>query len=347
MISLHGLTKVFAGGVRALDAIDLTIADGEFFALLGPSGCGKTTLLRTIAGLESPTSGSVRINATDVTTLPPGRRDVAMVFQDYALFPHMTVSDNIAYPLRIRKVPRLERAAKAAEVARRLSLPDLLHRRPAQLSGGQQQRVALARAIACHPTAFLFDEPLSNLDARLRLEARTFLKRLQRELAVTTVFVTHDQAEALALADRVAVMSHGRMIQVGTPAEVFQRPATTFVAAFIGSTPMNLLPGKITAGTLHVAGATLPAPEGIPDGDLVYGVRPEYLELLLEARPGAFPGTVSVLENLGTSTLVTLETDDTLIQAVVPEGDEPPIGTPAWALPRRSLLYRDDRLLHP
>jgi multiple sugar transport system ATP-binding protein len=347
VISLHGLTKVFAGGVRALDALDLTIADGEFFALLGPSGCGKTTLLRTIAGLETPTSGSVRINATDVTALPPGRRDVAMVFQDYALFPHMTVSENIAYPLRIRKVPRLERAAKAAEVARRLSLPDLLHRRPAQLSGGQQQRVALARAIACHPTAFLFDEPLSNLDARLRLEARTFLKRLQRELAVTTVFVTHDQAEALALADRIAVMSHGRMIQIGTPAEVFQRPATTFVAAFIGSTPMNLLPGKITSGVLHVAGATLPAPAGVPDGDLVYGARPEYLELLLEARPGAFPGTVSVLENLGTSTLVTLETDGTLIQAVVPEGDEPPIGSPAWALPRRSLLYRDDRLLHP
>ncbi|WP_219463788.1 ABC transporter ATP-binding protein [Nonomuraea rhizosphaerae] len=345
MITLHRLTKDFPGGVRALDTLDLTIGDGEFFTLLGPSGCGKTTLLRTVAGLETPTSGTIHINDTDVTPLPPGRRDVAMVFQDYALFPHMTVSDNIAHPLRIKKVPRAERATKAADVAHRLSLAELLHRRPAQLSGGQQQRVALARAIACHPTAFLFDEPLSNLDARLRLEARTFLKRLQRELAVTTVFVTHDQAEALALADRIAVMSHGRMIQIGTPADVFQRPATTFVAAFIGSTPMNLLPGRHTDGALHVAGATLPAPTGTPEGDLVYGVRPEYMDVLPQTRPDAFPGTVSVLENLGTSTLVTLENDGTLIQAVVPEGDEPAIGTPAWALPRRSLLYKDGHLL--
>ncbi|WP_336215483.1 ABC transporter ATP-binding protein [Nonomuraea sp. LPB2021202275-12-8] len=346
MISLHGLTKVFAGGVRALDAIDLTIADGEFFALLGPSGCGKTTLLRTIAGLETPTSGTIRINDTDVTSLPPGRRDVAMVFQDYAIFPHMSVADNIAYPLRIKKVPRAQRTARAAEVAATLSLGGLLDRRPSQLSGGQQQRVALARAIACHPRAFLFDEPLSNLDARLRLEARTFLKRLQRDLAVTTVFVTHDQAEALALADRIAVMSNGRMVQVGSPTDVFQRPATTFVAAFIGSTPMNLLPGKIADGALHVAGATLPSPTGLPDGtDIVYGVRPEYTDLTTTERPDAFPGAVSVLENLGTSTLVTLETAGPLIQTVVPEGDEPRLGTRAWAVPRRALIYRDD-LLH-
>ncbi|WP_049576884.1 ABC transporter ATP-binding protein, partial [Nonomuraea sp. SBT364] len=256
MISLDGLTKVFPGGVRALDSLDLTIADGEFFALLGPSGCGKTTLLRTIAGLETPTGGAVRIDGTDVTRLPPGRRDVAMVFQDYAIFPHMDVTANIAYPLRVRKVPRAERQAKAAGVAATLSLTDLLRRRPGQLSGGQQQRVALARAIACHPRAFLFDEPLSNLDARLRLEARTFLKRLQRDLAVTTVFVTHDQAEALALADRIAVMSHGRMVQVGTPADVFHRPATTFVASFIGSTPMNLLPARHAGDRLRVAGAS-------------------------------------------------------------------------------------------
>ncbi|UBU09590.1 ABC transporter ATP-binding protein [Nonomuraea gerenzanensis] len=345
MITLHALTKIFPGGVRALDDIHLTIADGEFFALLGPSGCGKTTLLRTIAGLETPTGGAVRLDDRDVTALPPGQRDVAMVFQDYAIFPHMDVTANIAYPLRIRKVPCAQRDAKAAEVAARLSLTGLLRRRPAELSGGQQQRVALARAIACHPTAFLFDEPLSNLDARLRLEARTFLKRLQRELAVTTVFVTHDQAEALALADRIAVMDGGRMIQVATPAEIFHRPATTFVASFIGSTPMNLLEARATPTGLQVAGATLPLPDGLTgDDDLTYGVRPEYMTLSPAERPDAFPGTISVLENLGTHTLVTLETPGPLIQLVVPEGDEPPLGTPAWAVPRRALLYRDGTL---
>src|SRR6266540_4070418 len=243
-VTLRGLTKEFPGGVRALDALDLSIVDGEFFALLGPSGCGKTTLLRTIAGLEAPSAGEVRIGDRTVTALPPGARNVAMVFQDYALFPHMTVVDNIAYPLRIRRQPRPERTAHAREVGGQLGLDGLMARRPAQLSGGQQQRVALARAVACQPTVFLFDEPLSNLDARLRLEARTFLKRLQRDLAVTTVFVTHDQAEALALADRIAVMEAGRIRQLGTPREVFLRPANTFVANFIGSTPMNLRPGR-------------------------------------------------------------------------------------------------------
>ncbi|MFF0312932.1 ABC transporter ATP-binding protein [Streptosporangium sp. NPDC004379] len=358
MISVHGLTKVFPGGVRALDSLDLEIAEGEFFALLGPSGCGKTTLLRTIAGLETPTSGSVVIGGTDVTALPPGRRDVAMVFQDYALFPHMDVTDNIAYPLRIRKVPRARRRARAAEVADRLSLTGLLGRRPGQLSGGQQQRVALARAIACRPRAFLFDEPLSNLDARLRLEARTFLKRLQDELGVTTVFVTHDQGEALALAHRIAVMDAGRIAQVGTPAEVFHRPATTFVASFIGSTPMNLLPGRIgDGGALHVAGAVLPAPQDAPGGEpsenvgdageIVYGVRPEYTDLSTTRRDDGFAGEVAVLENLGTATLVTLESPGHLVQAVVPEGREPALGTTAWAVPRpgRALLYRDDVLV--
>ncbi|WP_433355155.1 ABC transporter ATP-binding protein [Microtetraspora malaysiensis] len=349
MIALRGLTKEFPGGVRALDGLDLEIADGEFFALLGPSGCGKTTLLRTIAGLETPTSGNIWIGGTEVTSVPPGKRDVAMVFQDYALFPHMDVTANIAYPLRIRKVPRSRREARAAETASRLSLSELLTRRPGQLSGGQQQRVALARAVACHPRAFLFDEPLSNLDARLRLEARTFLKRLQRELGVTTVFVTHDQGEALALADRIAVMSAGRFTQVGTPTEVFQRPANTFTAAFIGSTPMNLLPGMAWRGALRVAGAALPLPGGVPDGPIVYGVRPEYMDLSLTPRVAAFAGKVAVVENLGTAYLVTLESGEHLIQTVVPEGAEPSPGTAAWAVPRpgRALLYRDDRLVSP
>src|SRR5205814_3881790 len=232
----------------------------EFFALLGPSGCGKTTLLRTIAGLEEATEGTVSIGDTDVTALPPGRRNVAMVFQDYALFPHMNVADNIAYPLKVRKVPREERRRRAVDAAASLSLHGLADRRPAELSGGQQQRVALARAVACHPAVFLFDEPLSNLDARLRLEARTFLKKLQRDLGVTTVFVTHDQAEALALADRIAVMDAGRIRQLGTPREVFGRPANTFVANFIGSTPMNLLPATVDGGDLVVHGQRLAAP---------------------------------------------------------------------------------------
>ncbi|WP_433286656.1 ABC transporter ATP-binding protein [Micromonospora sp. CA-244673] len=362
-ITMRELTKVYPGGVRALDALDLEIADGEFFALLGPSGCGKTTLLRTIAGLEVASGGSVRIGERDVTNLPPGKRDVAMVFQDYALFPHMTVRDNIAYPLRIKKVDRRSRGSKAADTADELGLSGLLERRPGQLSGGQQQRVALARAMACHPQVFLLDEPLSNLDARLRLEARTFLKRLQRELGVTTVFVTHDQAEALALADRIAVMEGGRIRQVGTPTEVFRRPANTFVAGFIGSTPMNLIDARVRGDELAVARARLPLPDDargqVTDGErLVYGIRPEYLDYSPTEVPGALTGEVVVVENLGSVSLVSLDvpTDDaeagdeagrTSVQVVVPEGAEPEPGDTGWAVPRpgRSLLYRDGNLV--
>ena len=345
-MAVEGLTKEFPGGVRALDALDLSIADGEFFALLGPSGCGKTTLLRTIAGLESPTGGSVRIGERDVTALAPGARDVAMVFQDYALFPHMTVQENIAYPLKIKRQPRAERAHRAEDVAAQLGLGGLMPRRPAELSGGQQQRVALARAVACHPSVFLFDEPLSNLDARLRLEARTFIKRLQRQLAVTTVFVTHDQAEALALADRIAVMDAGRIRQVGTPRDVFRRPANTFVANFIGSTPMNLLPAVVSGGALDLGGHTLPAPTVLStlDGEekVTVGVRPEYVSLRRSATEGALPGSVSIVENLGTSSLVTVEVGDLLIGATVPEEDEPEAGSPVWLVPNpdRLLIYR-------
>ncbi|MGP4113541.1 ABC transporter ATP-binding protein [Streptomyces sp. 4N509B] len=355
-ITLTGLSKTYPGGVRALDAVDLTIHAGEFFALLGPSGCGKTTLLRTLAGLETATGGTVRIGEEDVTALPPGRRDVAMVFQDYALFPHMTVSDNIAYPLRIQKVPRDERRAKAAATARELGLAELLERRPAQLSGGQQQRAALARAMACHPRVFLFDEPLSNLDARLRLEARTFLKRLQAELGVTTVFVTHDQAEALALADRIAVMEAGRIRQLGTPTEVFRRPANTFVASFIGSTPMNLLPGTVRAAGeetgVEVGGAVLPVPPALAgrltDGEAVtYGVRPEYLGHSATAVPGSLAGEIRVVENLGSAQLVTLDGPAGSVQLVVDEDTEATPGSGAHAVPRtdRVLVYRDGELV--
>ncbi|MEV0643984.1 ABC transporter ATP-binding protein [Phytomonospora sp. NPDC050363] len=344
-ISLRALDKVYPGGVHAVDGLDLDIDDGEFFALLGPSGCGKTTLLRTIAGLEVATGGTVLIGDRDVTTVSPARRDVAMVFQDYALFPHMTVIDNISYPLRIKRQSRSERRGKATEIGRQLGLAELMDRRPGALSGGQQQRVALARAVACHPALFLFDEPLSNLDARLRLEARTFLKRLQRELGVTTVFVTHDQAEALALADRIAVMEAGRIRQLGTPREVFGRPANTFVANFIGSTPMNLLDGQVRGETVAVAGGRLPIPAEavgkVAEGEkVVVGVRPEYVRL--SASGDGLAGEVSILENLGTTTLVTVDCAGELVGATVPEEDEPEPGAQVRLAPvaGRLLLYR-------
>jgi multiple sugar transport system ATP-binding protein len=344
-ISMEQLTKVYPGGVRAVDAIDLEIDDGEFFALLGPSGCGKTTLLRTIAGLEAATSGNLRLGDRDVTRLPPGARDVAMVFQDYALFPHMTVLDNIAYPLKIKKLARRERHDRAAETGRNLSLGELLDRRPGQLSGGQQQRAALARAIAVHPQVFLFDEPLSNLDARLRLEARTFIKRLQGELGVTTVFVTHDQAEALALSDRMAVMDAGRIRQVGTPREVFRRPASVFVANFIGSTPMNLIPAVVSEGRIRAGDVELPVPAEyaarLPDGiDVRYGIRPEYVRL----GTTGVAGEVSVVEHLGTAGLVSVTTAIGEVRAVVPETDEPAVGETVrlTASPRYALVYRAD-----
>jgi multiple sugar transport system ATP-binding protein len=347
-IRLEGLTKKYPGGTVAVNALDLHIGDGEFFALLGPSGCGKTTLLRTIAGLENATGGRLLIGGEDRTHTPAGKRDVAMVFQDYALFPHMDVADNIAYPLRIRGMKRAARRAKAAETGAGLGLSALMERRPGQLSGGQQQRVALARAMACQPAVFLFDEPLSNLDARLRLEARTFLKRLQRELAVTTIFVTHDQAEALAMADRMAVMELGRIRQVGTPAEVFHRPANTFVANFIGSAPMNLMPGTVRGDTVQVAGRALPLPASaasVPDGRAVQlGARPEYVAVVPEG-PGTLAGEVSIVENLGASALVTVEVpaadEPMLVQVMVPEGSEPRPGERIFVAcePERTLLY--------
>ncbi|MDQ6658833.1 MAG: ABC transporter ATP-binding protein [Actinomycetota bacterium] len=360
-VELAGLVKEYPNGVRGVNGVDLSIGDGEFFALLGPSGCGKTTLLRTLAGLEAATEGTISIGERDVTALSPGDRDIAMVFQDYALFPHMSVAENIAYPLRIKKVGRAERAAKAASTAEQLSLGSLLDRRPSQLSGGQQQRVALARAIASHPQLFLFDEPLSNLDARLRLEARTFLKRLQLELGVTTVFVTHDQGEALAMADRMAVMDAGHIRQIGTPREVFRRPADTFVANFIGATPMNLVPAKVHGQDLEFEGFTLPIPPdaGVPaDGaPVIYGLRPEYFtaggpDVMGDNGTGSVQGIVRTVENLGVHVLVALDCGDTQLRAVLPENAEPELGSTVTVrpVPGRALLYNgepesDGRLL--
>jgi len=349
-LEIRGLTKVFPGGVRALDELSLHIEDGEFFALLGPSGCGKTTLLRSIAGLETPNSGKILIGGRDVTRLPPGARDLAMVFQDYALYPHMTVADNIAYPLKVRRVGRKERRETAESVGRSLQIQGaMLDRRPGQLSGGQQQRVALARSIAYRPHVFLFDEPLSNLDARLRLEARTFLKQLQRDLGVTTVYVTHDQAEALALADRMAVMEQGRIRQLDTPSNCFLRPANIFVAGFIGSTPMNLLPATVQDGGLEVAGRKLLIPDAIRAqarvGDaVILGARPEYVSVSPTELPDSLGGTVRVLENLGVDSLVTVEVGDLLVKATVPEERVPAVGDHVWLQPAqgRLLVYRQD-----
>ena len=360
-IKTTSLTKIYPDTtttVKALDALDIEIHDGEFFALLGPSGCGKTTLLRTLAGLETATEGEIHIGGTNMTRTPPGKRGVAMVFQDYALFPHMTVTENIAYPLRVRGVPKPTQREAVLSAAAELGLvggagvTGLLDRRPGALSGGQQQRVALARATAAKPEVFLFDEPLSNLDARLRLEARTFLKRLQRELATTTVFVTHDQAEALALADRIAVMQSGRIRQLGTPREVYRRPANTFVASFIGSTPMNLLEGTVSDEGVLVADTALPLPDGaagrVADGTaVVLGARPEYFKFSQDPLEGAFEGQVAIVENLGSSLLLTLEVNGVSVQVVVGEESEPEVGATVWAAPRpdRTLLYADGELV--
>ncbi|GAA1793346.1 ABC transporter ATP-binding protein [Agromyces lapidis] len=346
-INATRLVKEYPGGVRGVDEVDVEIIDGEFFALLGPSGCGKTTLLRSIAGLEAISSGQLIIGDRDVTDAEPGARGVAMVFQDYALFPHMDVADNIAYPLRIKRVKRDERRATAERVGDGLSLQGLIERRPGQLSGGQQQRVALARAVATRPDVLLLDEPLSNLDARLRLEARTFLKELQRDLGVTTVFVTHDQAEALALADRIAVMKAGKLQQIGTPREVFQRPNNTFVAGFIGSNPMNLVPATVSAGSIAIGdGVSTALPPGTEDHvregqAVVWGVRPEYLRWTTTEEPGAIAAEVSVVENLGASVLIAVNVDGHKLQVVVPEDHEPAPGDRGFVVPTgsKTLLF--------
>ncbi|WP_127571774.1 ABC transporter ATP-binding protein [Georgenia faecalis] len=350
-ITTTALVKEYPGGVRGVDDMDVTIHDGEFFALLGPSGCGKTTLLRTIAGLEEATSGSIAIGDRDVTHLNPGDRGAAMVFQDYALFPHMNVEDNIAYPMRVRKVAKEARLDVAHRTGAGLALDGLMARRPNQLSGGQQQRVALARAVATRPDVLLLDEPLSNLDARLRLEARTFLKELQRDLKVTTVFVTHDQAEALALADRIAIMKAGKLQQLGTPREVFRRPANTFVAGFIGSTPANLVDATLGEGTILVGDQTVPLPGSLadlpgltPGRKVIWCVRPEYLALSPVPADGALTGEVTVIENLGASSLVSVTVGEHRLQSVVAEDDEPDPGTRVWltASERHSLLFDPD-----
>src|SRR5205809_2049906 len=253
-IVLDNVSKVFSGGVVAVDGVSLTIASGEFLVLVGPSGCGKSTLLRMIAGLEEVTAGTISIGERDVTELPPRSRDIAMVFQSYALYPHMTVRQNLGYGLKVRKTPKHDVAARVDRAAQLLGLDELLDRKPAALSGGQRQRVAMGRAIVREPQAFLMDEPLSNLDAKLRVGMRAELSRLHERLGVTTVYVTHDQVEAMTLGQRVAVMRDGRIQQVDTPQSLYHDPVNLFVAAFIGSPSMNLVEATIAGGRAQFGG---------------------------------------------------------------------------------------------
>ena len=304
-ISLDEVTKVYSNGVVAVDELSLDIAEGEFCVLVGPSGCGKSTLLRMIAGLEDVTAGDVLIDDIDVTEKPPQERDIAMVFQNYALYPHMTVRENLAFGLRLKKLPKDEWRRRVAEVAKVLGLEDLLDRKPSALSGGQRQRVAMGRAMVREPRAFLMDEPLSNLDAKLRVQMRAELARLHERLGVTTVYVTHDQVEAMTLGDRVAVMRDGVLQQVDAPQTLYRNPANLFVAAFIGSPSMNLVNARVEGGRVKFAEFDVPLPESAKVGsearDVILGIRPNDLELAshAEASRPRISVKAEVVEDLG------------------------------------------------
>ncbi len=284
-VELEAVEKVYPGGVRALSDVTLRVADGELLVLVGPSGCGKSTLLRLVAGLESPTGGTLRIGDQVVNERSPQERNVAMVFQDYALYPHMTVRGNLEFPLKMRRMPRAERSERVEAAARVLDIAHLLGRRPRDMSGGQRQRVAMGRALVREPAVFLLDEPLSNLDAKLRVQVRAEIKDLQRRTRTTMLYVTHDQVEAMTLGDRVAVLDRGRLRQVAAPAELYTEPADAFVAGFLGNPPMNLLPARLSTergrAVLRIGGQTLELPglQPGPSRAVILGVRPESLEL--------------------------------------------------------------------
>ena len=307
-LRLEGLRKSF-GGTEILKGVDLALADGEMLVIVGASGCGKSTLLRLVAGLEMPTAGRILIDGRDVTRADPSARDIAMVFQNYALYPHMSVFDNMAYGLRIRGLSKAAIRDKVEQASALLGLDVLLARKPRQLSGGQRQRVAMGRAIVRDPKLFLFDEPLSNLDAKLRVQMRGEIRRLQRRLAVTSLYVTHDQVEAMTLGDRLLVMHRGVPVQLATPMEVFERPADTYVAGFIGSPAMNLMPGTLArnGAALAVDGAEIPLPgrryAGRDGHPVTVGVRPEHVELDPTGQDGA-EWPVELVEPLGSEALV-------------------------------------------
>jgi len=338
---MEGLSRRY-GTVVALDHLDLTVQPGELVVLLGPSGCGKTTTLRLLAGLEDTDTGSITVGGRDITWLPASKRDMGMVFQAYSLFPHMTVRQNVAFGLRLRRVGAAERDRRAMEMLELVGLTEQANRYPHQLSGGQQQRVALARALAIQPQVLLLDEPLSALDAKVRAQLRDQIRRIQLEVGITTLFVTHDQEEALAIADRVGVMREGRLEQLAPPVEVYSRPATSFVAEFVGLT--NRLAGEVQAGQLTVRGCTLPLVDSAtPDGLAVALVRPEAVTLASHDAPESGPlvGTVIAVTFLGATSRVTVDLGDATIMAQLPTAD-------ATALPagsRVALTIRPDPVL--
>jgi len=334
-IVIDNVTKTF-GSFVALTRVDLHVADGEFLALLGPSGCGKTTLLRIIAGLETQSFGNVKIGGRDVSALPPRKRGLAMVFQNYAVFPHMTVRENVGFGLRMggADAARIER--QTARVAALLHIEPNLDRYPAQLSGGQRQRVAVARALAIEPAVLLMDEPLSNLDALLRLEMRAELKSVLREAGTTTIYVTHDQTEAMGLADRIAVLHAGRIQQVGPPAEVYASPATTFVGGFVGSPPMNFLTLPVENGRVRLGALTLMSPRG-SEGQIVLGIRPEDLAPAEAAEGFAF--TLRVAEPLGSHIMLTGDTaGGQRLRVMVPPETPVHVGATMHLRPRRGRM---------
>jgi multiple sugar transport system ATP-binding protein len=327
------------GEVGALDSVSCAFENGQLTVLVGPSGCGKTTLLRTIAGLVEPTSGSVYIGEESVDGAPPWERNIAMVFQSYALYPHMTVFKNIAFPLEATKTPKDEIKRRVEGAARILQIEDLLARRPRELSGGQMQRVALGRAIVREPDVFLMDEPLSNLDAKLRVLMRAELKHLQSQLGVTTIYVTHDQAEAMTLADKLIVMHAGRIQQIGRPEEVYRRPRNQFVAGFIGSPPMNFLDCRFDADRELLAGPGfewrpgdrwLDALKTREPGGLVLGIRPEDMSVGLESRTGAVQATAYVMEQLGREILLNAKVGDETVRAFAAPDAQLEEGQQVW-----------------
>ncbi len=336
-VTLKGVKKAF-GPVTVIPHLDLDIQDHEFMVLVGPSGCGKSTALRMIAGLEELTGGTIAIGGRVVNDVPPKDRDIAMVFQSYALYPHMTVRQNLEFGLKLRKTPKEEMNRRVAEAAEILGITELLERKPKQLSGGQRQRVAVGRAIVRKPAVFLFDEPLSNLDAKLRVQMRAEISKLQKDLQTTTVYVTHDQIEAMTMGDRIAVMNKGELQQVGTPLEVYERPANLFVASFIGTPPMNFVPATLTGGgtTVAASGFQVPVPQAFRaaaaghDGQkVVFGIRPENIrEASREAAGGTVPITAAVefVEPLGHEVIVHGRVGDDLLVAKVDPHRAPKMG---------------------
>jgi multiple sugar transport system ATP-binding protein len=348
-VTLTALCKSY-GAAKAVDQLDLSIEPGEFVSLLGPSGCGKTTTLRMLAGLDHPTSGTIAIGDRVVNDVPPGKRDVAMVFQSYALYPHMNVGENIAYPLKKRGVARAERGRRVAAVARLLQIDQLLQRKPGQLSGGQQQRVALGRAIVREPLVFLLDEPLSNLDAKLRAHMRAELIELHRRLGKTMVYVTHDQIEAMTMSSRIAIMHQGRLRQFATPDEIYNRPADSIVAGFIGTPAMTLLDGELGFfdGGLKASFAGLSAalpgdhatlPGGTRPLAITVGVRPEDVVL----GDGGRPAVIRLVEPTGHESIVTIDLDGTALTARVPAGIALRAGEPVGVTCRAEKLHLFDR----